>query len=85
MQSDAGQSILDEALSLPEPDRAKIAQALLRSLEDDREALPALDDAALKAELDRRLKEVIDGTVQTMSMEQAQAFIAERRAGRRAR
>lgn len=85
MQSDAGQSIFDEALSLPEPDRAKLAQELLRSLEDDREAPAALDDATLEAELDRRLQQVTDGTVQTMSVEQAQAFLAERRASRRAR
>lgn len=85
VQSDAGQSLFDEVLSLPEPDRAKLAQELLRSLEDDHEAPPALDDAALEAELDRRLQEVVDGTVHTMTVEQAQAFLAERRAGRRAR
>ncbi|MCX4242542.1 addiction module protein [Paraliomyxa miuraensis] len=79
--SDAGQSILDEALRLPEPERAGIARALLRSLEDDQEVLPALNDAALGAELDRRLQEVVDGTVQTMTVEQAQAFLAGRRRG----
>ncbi|MCA9705459.1 MAG: addiction module protein [Myxococcales bacterium] len=85
VQSDTGQSIFDEALSLPESDRAKLAQELLRSLEDDHEAPPALDDAALETELDRRLQQVVDGTVQTMTVEQAQAFLAERRAARRAR
>ena len=85
MKSAAGQSILDEALRLPEPDRARIAQELLRSLEDDRQAPPTLDDAALETELARRLQEAVDGTVQTMTVEQAQAFLAERRAGRRAR
>jgi hypothetical protein len=41
-------------LLLPEPERAPIAQALLRSLEDDREVPTVLDDAALEAELARR-------------------------------
>jgi len=47
--------IFDEALCLPEPDRAKLAQELLRSLEDDREDSAVLDDATLEADLDRRL------------------------------
>jgi putative addiction module component (TIGR02574 family) len=76
--TDASKSILDEALSLPEPERARIAHELLRSLEDERKDPPALDDAALKGELDQRLQEVVDGAVQTMTVEQAQAFLAER-------
>jgi putative addiction module component (TIGR02574 family) len=85
VQPDVNKSILAEALSLPEPERARIAHELLRSLEDEREDPPALDDAALKGELDRRLQEVVDGSVQTMTVEQAQALLAERRASRRAR
>lgn len=85
VQTDAVKSILDEALSLPERERARIAHELLRSLEDDREDSPVLDDAALKGELDRRLQEVVGGAVQTMTVEQAQALLAERRASRRAR
>lgn len=85
VQPDVNKSILAEALSLPEPERARIAHELLRSLEDEREDPPALDDAALKGELDRRLQEVVDGSVQTMTVEQAKALLAERRASRRAR
>lgn len=85
VQTDAGKSLLAEALSLPESERARIAHELLRSLEDEREDPPALDDAVLKGELDRRLQEVFVGTVQTMTVEQAQALLAERRASRRTR
>lgn len=85
LPTDASKRILDEALSLPEPERARVAHELLRSLEDEREDPPVLDDAALEGELDRRLQEVIGGAAQTMTVEQAQALLAERRASRRAR
>lgn len=85
VHTDAGKSILAEALRLPESERARIAHELLRSLEDEREDPPALDDAALKGELDRRLQEVVVGAAQTMTVEQAQALLAERRARRRTR
>lgn len=57
----------------------------LRSLEDDREDPPALDDAALEGEFDHCLQKVVVGAMQTMTVEQAQAFLGERRASRRAR
>jgi putative addiction module component (TIGR02574 family) len=89
MASDPSQSVLDEALRLSGTDRARIARELLRSLDEDEdqdedERASHLDERALKAELDRRLDEVRTGKAQTMSVEQAQAFLAERRA-RRAR
>jgi putative addiction module component (TIGR02574 family) len=46
--------ILADALRLPEPDRAQIAQELLATLSSD---LPEIEDDELEAELQRRLDE----------------------------
>jgi len=63
-------------------------EQMLQSLDDDEEDeeddLVVLDERAMKAELDRRLEEARSGKAQTMTVEQARAFLAERRA-RRAR
>ena len=85
MATDPSQSVLDEALRLPQPERARIAHELPQSLEDDEDdEMVVLDERAMKAELDRRLEDARSGKAQTMTVEQARAFLAERRA-RRAR
>lgn len=88
MATDPSQIVLDEALRLSQRERARIAHELLQSLDDDEEDeeddLVVLDERAMKAELDRRLEEARSGKAQTMTVEQARAFLAERRA-RRAR
>jgi Putative addiction module component len=62
-----------------------MAQELLQSLDDDDDDdVVVLDERAMKVELDRRLEEARTGKVQTMTVDQARAFLAERRA-RRAR
>jgi putative addiction module component (TIGR02574 family) len=48
------QELLQAALTLPEVDRATIAEALLETLSPEHDEW---DDAELAAELDRRLKE----------------------------
>jgi putative addiction module component (TIGR02574 family) len=48
--------VLDVALRLSTAERAKVAEALLQSLEEERQA-PPLDDAAFRAEIDARLED----------------------------
>lgn len=83
MATDPSQSVLDEALRLSQPERARIAHELLQSLDDDEDDdIVVLDEHAMKAELDRRLEEARSGKAQTMTVEQARAFLTERRARR---
>ncbi len=58
------QHIIDEALKLPESDRARIIQDLMESLSPGSERL--LDDA-WAAELDRRYAEIQRGDVDTVT------------------
>jgi putative addiction module component (TIGR02574 family) len=51
--------VLDVALQLSKAERARVAEALLESLDDDRE-LPD-EDHALDSEIDRRLEAFRDG------------------------
>jgi putative addiction module component (TIGR02574 family) len=83
MATDPSQSVLDDALRLPSPDRARIAHELLQSLDDDDDVV-VLDERAMKAELDRRLEDARSGKAETMTVERARSFLAERKA-RRAR
>ena len=79
MSTDA---VLAEVLRLSRAERAKVAQALLDSLEEPDEAVTA--DWA--AELERRSRDIVDGRVQTLSWEAARSEILkeleQRRAGR---
>lgn len=84
MVTDPSQSVLDDALRLPSQDRARIAHELLQSLDDDDDDVVVLDERAMKAELDRRLEDARSGKAETMTVEGARAFLAERKA-RRAR
>ena len=74
--------VLAAVLRLSRAERAKVAQALLDSLEEPDEAVTA--DWA--AELERRSRDIVDGRVQTLSWEAARSEILkeleQRRAGR---
>jgi putative addiction module component (TIGR02574 family) len=68
------------ALALPPEDRAKLAQELLRSLDEPAEA--DIETAWL-SEIARRASEVADGSVQAVDWEIARERIANRLRDRR--
>jgi putative addiction module component (TIGR02574 family) len=76
--------LLAEALRLPRPERAQVAEELLSSLEESEEDVAA----AWASELDRRSREVAEGRVQTVAWESVRTAILKelehRRAGRTA-
>jgi len=77
-------ALLEEALALPAKDRTALAEALLVSL--DRHAED--DTAAWKAETERRIKELDEGTVATIPWPEVRRRLfdrARRRALRRLR
>ncbi len=74
--------VLAEVLERSPPERARIAAALLRSLDDgddDPDAAEAWD-----TELARRMAEVDAGTAETISLEEFERHLADRRAARAA-
>lgn len=78
----SAEKILADALELDERDRARVAQELLRSLER------GADDGVVDAwtdELQRRLREVEDGSVELLSLDEVKRRMAARRARRRAK
>jgi putative addiction module component (TIGR02574 family) len=74
--------LLAEALRLPRPERARVAEELLSSLEESDEDVAG----AWAEELQRRSRDVAQGRVQTTSWETVKAEIVKeldlRRAGR---
>jgi len=76
------EELLAMALQLSRPERARVAQELLVSLEETDEAVAA----AWAEELDRRSRELEDGTVAPVPWENVRddlrAKLAERRADR---
>lgn len=83
--SAALKTLLDQALALPEAERAELAAHLLRSLDPDDE--PALTDdewrEAWATEIERRLGEVRSGEVQLIDGDEAVRRIRARLAARR--
>lgn len=71
-------SILAEALRLPVEDRARLALALIRSLDAERDDT----DTAWRAEIERRSAEVEAGTAPTMTLHEYRAHVRARRASR---
>ena len=67
MSNAAAEKILNNALKQPETDRARIAEALIASLDvpADREI-----ERAWQAEIDRRLREIDSGAVQCVPWEE---------------
>jgi hypothetical protein len=61
MASQANKNLFSDALSLPAPDLARLAQELLRSLDETEDPDAA---AAWLAEIERRAREVKAGTAE---------------------
>ena len=59
------EDLLAEALRLPRPERARVAEELLSSLEEADDEIAA----AWAAELERRSRDVAQGRVQTLAWE----------------
>jgi hypothetical protein len=73
------ESLLKQALELPDAERGKLAMQLLRTLEPDDEDEVAGDEweAAWSAEIDRRVREVDDGSTELLDGDEV---LAEARA-----
>jgi putative addiction module component (TIGR02574 family) len=76
------EELLAQVLRLPRPDRARLAEELLSSLEEaDQEEVAA----AWAPELERRSREVAEGRVQTVAWGTARTEILQELEERRAR
>jgi putative addiction module component (TIGR02574 family) len=73
------EELLEQALRLPSDEQEKIARALYEHLaaEEDEDEDPAEVEAAWAEEIERRVEEIRDGTVQTIP---ADVVMAELRA-----
>lgn len=68
--------LIEEALQLPEDDRARLAGELLRSLDTTEEPLTQDEyDAAWTVEIQRRLQDADDGSVKPVSWDEARRTI----------
>lgn len=74
------EELLAEALRLPRPERARVVEQLLASLEEPAEEVAA----AWAAELQRRSREVAEGRVPTVAWETVRAEILNEIEQRRA-
>jgi putative addiction module component (TIGR02574 family) len=75
------EDLLSDVLRLPPEERAEVAHKLLLSLEDGTEDPEA--QAECSAELERRAREVLDGSVKTVPWEQVEEHISARLGQRR--
>jgi hypothetical protein len=73
------EAVLDQALKLPDEERGKLAARLLSSLEsDDGDQLSDEEwDGAWAAELDKRVREVREGTVELVDGDEVLAELHE--------
>jgi putative addiction module component (TIGR02574 family) len=74
------EELLAEALRLPRPERARVAEELLSSLEESDEEVAT----AWAEELERRSRDVAEGRVQTTSWETVRTQIVKELERRRA-
>jgi putative addiction module component (TIGR02574 family) len=74
------EELLAEALRLPRPERARVAEELLSSLEESDEEVAT----AWAEELERRARDVAEGRVQTTSWESVRTQIVKELERRRA-
>ena len=74
------EELLAEALRLPRPERARVAEELLSSLEESDEEVAT----AWAEELERRSRDVAEGRVQTTSWESVRTQIVKELERRRA-
>lgn len=63
----AAKRVLDEALQLPADERAELVARLIDSLEDEPDEDPP--EVAWQAEIERRVRELDEGTVETIRWE----------------
>lgn len=75
------EKVLAEALRLARPERARIAEELLCSLEEPEEEI----SAAWASELEKRSREIAEGRVQTVDWEITRTQILKELEQRRAR
>jgi len=75
------ENLLSNVLRLPPEERAEVAHKLLLSLEEGGEDPEA--QAEWSAELERQAREVLDGSVKTVSWEQVEERIGARLGQRR--
>ena len=73
------EALLDQALLLPEEERGALATRLLRSLEPDDGDEPDTQEweAAWSADLDRRVREIHDGSVELVEGDDVLAELRE--------
>jgi hypothetical protein len=73
------EALLDQALLLPEEERGALATRLLRSLEPDDGDEPDAQEweAAWSADLDRRIREIRDGSVELVEGDDVLAELRE--------
>jgi putative addiction module component (TIGR02574 family) len=73
--------LLSDVLRLPPEERAEVAHKLLLSLDEQPEARDS--ETAWDQELERRAREVLDGTVKTVPWEEVEARMTARLQQRR--
>jgi putative addiction module component (TIGR02574 family) len=73
MRNDLSQELLNDAMRLPDAQRAALVAALIESLDND---VDASAEAAWSTEIARRLREVESGQVKTIPWPQARRMIA---------
>lgn len=71
----AVRSVLDQALELTSNERAKLAAALLASLDDDSADPPEVVESAWAKELERRADSIVDSGSRGSSWEDVRARI----------
>lgn len=79
----APEELLEQALSLPPADRAKVASSLLASLDDD-QADEAEVERQWSAETERRMAQLASGEAQLFTREEVHEGLAALRAERSA-
>lgn len=68
------------AMEFPPAEREEIARTLLESIDDADDQAEL--DAAWRTEIRRRIEDIRSGKVKTLTREEADAILAERRAAR---
>ncbi len=78
----AARKIVDQAMDLSTKERARVAAALIASLDADAAEKPALVRRAWRAEIAKRVEHVVSGASAGIAWTQARARIEARRRGR---
>jgi putative addiction module component (TIGR02574 family) len=75
----AFEALLDQALQLGEEERGELAARLLRSLEPDEgdDLSPSEWEAAWAAEIDRRVREIREGSMELVDGDEVMAELRE--------